>query len=934
MPEYRTYGALDNVIAKDGDYGFVGFNNRFRPDQLKQGFLADARNIRLDRNGEAQVRKGIELIEAPFAVGGNVLRLPSSIEIGTDITILPTTIRRAEVVSNVMELFLDPVSEQGHEFEVDEIVEVEGFEFTGSQSDPNGTFAVTSVDNSDTDYQKVKFAFTGNNTIYYGPVVLPIDLTFTLTDVRGSAVAGYNMNISDSAEVTEVFASTAFSDSNNNASESILIASNAKVVAKDLLSETVTNIYYAPGETVPPLSDMIQAFNKVLIFRDGNTALEWDGLYDELTVDELLTDRSYSITDLGDTSQTEWNIIAGTSSVTYEVNDTITVDAVGTGTGKARSAFTLVKSGVYTQPVQIDCLPGEFAITNSIASISGSHDVKVGDDITVMSASISGATGADSGLTIGQDYVVNKVFTLGSAITTISDAVNNGQEGPGDFEGLYKYTLTTDVAHNLVSGEPIIMEDWVDAGNSKGTFFNGSFFAQGVPSSTTFTIYADFDTAPSAASYASARVGINEGFQFVLDSRTVTTHVNDGNSLLTDPIFTKRVSVGLGFSHMPAPPYATYHQRRLVMPFRYSVDTLPGQYTYRKILDEVIISDILDSDSYDEIYAQYRFNAGTADFTVGLHSFSDDSLLVFNRNSIHTVQNTVNLQGSVAKLLTNEVGCVARKSIIQVGNQVIFLSDNGVYGTQFLDEYNLRGTETPLSEPINETINRINKNYWQESRAVYFDNRYYIAVPIDGTNAQGDVVTARRNNTILIYNFLNTQWESIDTVDNPDWDIENLIVAGEGDNRGVYAINQLGGIHKIDSRLEGTDRVVTVIGQDAETYSIPASITTRNYTMGTMERKKFNQFEMHIESSEVNSSNFDISAEVENPDANIVLAPLSSYVEGDALSAGVDASIRARIGNYRGYGLQFTINNTQGRPRIRSIEVNGSISYRSTVSAE
>jgi hypothetical protein len=403
---------------------------------------------------------------------------------------------------------------------------------------------------------------------------------------------------------------------------------------------------------------------------------------------------------------------------------------------------------------------------------------------------------------------------------------------------------------------------------------------------------------------------------------------------VTDPILTKRVSVGLGFTHMPAPPYATYHQRRLVMPFRYSVDAIKGQYTYRKILDEVIISDILDSDSYDEIYAQYRFNAGTADFTVGLHSFSDDSLLVFNRNSIHTVQNTVNLQGSVAKLLTNEVGCVARKSIIQVGNQVIFLSDNGVYGTQFLDEYNLRGTETPLSEPINETINRINKNYWQESRAVYFDNRYYIAVPIDGTDTQGDVVTARRNNTILIYNFLNTQWESIDTVDNPDWDIENLIVAGEGDNRGVYAINQLGGIHKIDSRLEGTDRVVTVIGQDAETYNIPASITTRNYTMGTMERKKFNQFEMHVESSKVNSSNFDISAEVENPDANIVLAPLSSYVKGDALSAGEDASIRARIGNYRGYGLQFTINNTQGRPRIRSIEVNGSISYRSTVSAE
>ena len=89
------------------------------------------------------------------------------------------------------------------------------------------------------------------------------------------------------------------------------------------------------------------------------------------------------------------------------------------------------------------------------------------------------------------------------------------------------------------------------------------------------------------------------------------------------------------------------------------------------------------------------------------------------------------LQGASTKLLTNEVGCVARQSISQVGNQVIFLSDNGVYSTQFFDEYNLRGTETPLSEPINETVKRINKAYWQNSVAVYFDNRYFLAVPLD-----------------------------------------------------------------------------------------------------------------------------------------------------------------------------------------------------------
>ena len=73
-----------------------------------------------------------------------------------------------------------------------------------------------------------------------------------------------------------------------------------------------------------------------------------------------------------------------------------------------------------------------------------------------------------------------------------------------------------------------------------------------------------------------------------------------------------------------------------------------------------------------------------------------------------SISNTTTLQGASTNLHTDEVGWVARDTIRQVGSQVIFLSDNGIYSTQFFDEYNLRGTETPLSEPINVTIKRIN----------------------------------------------------------------------------------------------------------------------------------------------------------------------------------------------------------------------------------
>ena len=925
MPEYRTYGANDDRILEDLDMGYTGFNDYLRPDQLDRGLLASSKNGRLGLNGEWQVRPGIDLVKAPFASGDEVLRLPTTSELETVppvVGLLPTTIRSVSLTSNVVTIVIDdPAVEPGHVFITGDEITVEGIPFE-VDTDPNGTFELTSVtDNGST--KSLTYALVGADATYTLQVALPQVLPFALNNVEGSSVIGYNMLL-DQGQITGVYASTSYSNPGDSASQWVILSSNVSALAINLADPSITyDLPYQSGETAPPFSDMIQAFNKVFLFRDGQTALEWDGSFYNVNLTDLNLDKTYLITDLGDTTQLQWNTIAGTTAVTYEVNDIITIDAIGTGTGTVRSGFSLVKSGVYTQPVQIDCLPGEFAITNSIASVSGSHDIKVGDDITVMSASISGATDADSGLTIGQDYVVNKVFELSETFTAITLAVNNGLEGPGDYEGLYKYTITTDVAHNLVSGEPIIMDQWVP----NGVAFNGSFFAQEIPDSNNFIIYTDFNITPNANSYANARAGINAGFQFVLDSRTVTTHVNDGASLFTDPIFTKRVSVGLGFSHMPAPPYATYHQRRLVMPYRYAVNDAENQYTPRDNLDEVIISDILDADTYDQIYGQYRFNAGTADFNVGLLSFADDKLVVFNRNSIHLVLGS-SPDASTVQLITNEVGCLARKTIVQIGNNVMFLSDNGIYGANFQDLYNLRGSELPLSSSIQTTIDKINRQYWDQSVAVYFNNRYYIAVPTGSSTV---------NNTILVFNFINKQWESVDSTSDVDWDIENLIVAGKKSDRAVYAVNALGGLHRVDARPDGVDRLATTIpisgGQEGVIYSIPAEVTTRQFTFNDFGRKRWSEFEMHVQSSASEQSDFDISAEVENIDAEVDLNTLSSYIDG-SLDIDEDVSIRGRIGNRRGYGIQFTINNTQGRPRVRGIKVSGAPASRSTTSVQ
>jgi hypothetical protein len=196
-----------------------------------------------------------------------------------------------------------------------------------------------------------------------------------------------------------------------------------------------------------------------------------------------------------------------------------------------------------------------------------------------------------------------------------------------------------------------------------------------------------------------------------------------------------------------------------------------------------------------------------------------------------------------------------------------------------------------------------------------------------------------------------------------------------------------------------------------------------------MERKRWREFDLHVQSSDDNDSDLSINAETENPDATFELGSLSDFnltdsrsvnmsgfsdsslngiyifdsiingfdvyrlngpgagslpavsfngsiiyvfktsttiplyqsfsntitsndfrtfpfqsiVDGSsvgstveaptALPVGEDVSIRGRIGNRRGYGIQFTINNTSGRPRIRAIDTDGSVTFRSTQKA-
>ena len=385
------------------------------------------------------------------------------------------------------------------------------------------------------------------------------------------------------------------------------------------------------------------------------------------------------------------------------------------------------------------------------------------------------------------------------------------------------------------------------------------------------------------------------------------------------------LAIGKGFIHQPASPFGVVHQRRLWLPYQYTSDTVPSD---RGIRDEIVASDIMDPDTFDVIGNQFRPSAGQSDYTVSLKPFTQDSLVIFNRKSIHLM---TGLSGSLADVKTNvvttEIGCSARKSVVQIANKLYFLSDQGIYSVEFLDEYNLRGTGTPISETIQPFIDRINQDYAYLSVGVYFNNRLWMAVPLDSSPGAGN---ATKLNSILVYNLLNQGFESIDSVNSIDFAIRDLLVGREGAQNALYLTTEEGGVHKVDA-VESGDIVSVTAGQaEPETVNIISQLTSRQYDANQIDRKTFARGELHLKSGSESQSDGNLSYISEDPDSTSTSTSVTSLL-GAALPSAEDASIRLGI-RKRGFGIQADFQPTQGRPFVRALSVDARISDRSRTS--
>lgn len=433
-------------------------------------------------------------------------------------------------------------------------------------------------------------------------------------------------------------------------------------------------------------------------------------------------------------------------------------------------------------------------------------------------------------------------------------------------------TLKTSVSHGLSTG------NYVRVGGATQVPYNGDFSIAVTGASTfTYTI-SGTTTSPATGSITLNRLKTPMVWNGVWGSSfTLTSYgVYSGN-----------------FYYMPTSDWGVLHQNRVILEYS---------------RNQIIMSNIAGPERYDVINGIFSFAPGTADYLMGAAPYQNTQLLVFNRYSVWLV-NYVN--GDVAamtnQLISNTVGCISRHSIIPCGSDILFLNERGVYRLQPGLELLLRGNVLPLSADIDATIKQINFSAINTPYAAYFRNRYYLAVPVNG---------ATRNNAILIYNFINEKWESVDALPNGFYCDEMQVAVNASGVPTLYLISYEGGIYAYEQN-EADD--FAAASQPPTQYPIMAQVKTRRYIFGTQMLKKFNRTTVH--GSVDASSDLTVSATLINPESSRMVVTLGPY--GSSMTFTRPAPI-----NKRAYGLELTMTNTTGRFVITNISVSAYVKDR------
>ena len=149
--------------------------------------------------------------------------------------------------------------------------------------------------------------------------------------------------------------------------------------------------------------------------------------------------------------------------------------------------------------------------------------------------------------------------------------------------------------------------------------------------------------------------------------------------------------------------------------------------------DAIYVSDLLDAEGSSSwsVIQSIRIG-GDGDPITAIYPWTGFRLLAFKRTATYVINAdpTQTVANWEIQNIDKSVGCIAPRSLAQVGADVYWLALDGVRSLR----RTLAGTEQeisePLSKPIDSIIQDINRSHVHKSAGFYYLNRYILSVPL------------------------------------------------------------------------------------------------------------------------------------------------------------------------------------------------------------
>lgn len=433
------------------------------------------------------------------------------------------------------------------------------------------------------------------------------------------------------------------------------------------------------GVKILTRSQFVQAFNRVFLFRGRHLA------------PLVMADVDLGFVDI----EPQWS--AATVYNTAILATGQVADEVAYGPFQAvTSIISIGTTAVVTTTAEHGFITGaDVTISGAVeTAYNGRFNIVVIDNntFTYVTATTPSATPATGTITCSNMAFYYKA--LGSLVTLTS---------------LTHSTVTataTKTAHGFTTGQYATILGATPAA------YNGTFIIT-VTGANTFTYVMASDPAANATGTITAQTSV----------------VLAGQSPNTNAEAWQRI-----FNVLPNADDALYINNQMLVPTAYTPgdSAYDSSSTYTKT-DYLVAMNYLDPVHFDFV-DDFRINQGSDDEIVCLVKYSADVAICFKGKSFAIISNISLDLTQISVDMHPGYGATGNRSAVVAGKNVLFMSrKRGVCSLIQNEVGQVRSVDIPFSNDVPEIINRINWNAADQIRVEWWDDKLYVAVPLNNS---------------------------------------------------------------------------------------------------------------------------------------------------------------------------------------------------------